>query len=110
MLAQRSATQPTGQATCGSVFKNPPGDFAGRLIEQCGLKGYRRGGAQVSTVHANFIVNDRQASAADIEALIADVQHAVGAATGIRLETEVECIGAAIPGPARCRAPRRRPL
>ncbi len=98
VLAQRSATQPTGQATCGSVFKNPPDDYAGRLIEQCGLKGYRLGGAHISTVHANFIVNDRQASAADIEALIDLIRRTVEAATGVCLETEVECVGNTVPG------------
>ncbi|MEX2482359.1 MAG: UDP-N-acetylmuramate dehydrogenase [Gammaproteobacteria bacterium] len=93
VLAQRSATQPTGQASCGSVFKNPPGDFAGRLIEQCGLKGYRVGGCQVSTMHANFIVNDDAASAADIESLIGHIRAVVAATTGIELETEVQIVG-----------------
>jgi UDP-N-acetylmuramate dehydrogenase len=96
VLAHRSQSQPTGQATCGSVFKNPPGDFAGRLIEQCGLKGHRIGGCHVSTVHANFIVNDMRASAADIEALISHVQSTVLAAVGVRLETEVEFVGRAV--------------
>lgn len=96
VLAQRAQSQPTGQATCGSVFKNPPGDFAGRLIEQCGLKGHRIGGCHVSTVHANFIVNDMRATAADIEGLIAHVQLTVLAAVGVRLETEVEFIGRAV--------------
>ncbi|MCB1745854.1 MAG: UDP-N-acetylmuramate dehydrogenase [Gammaproteobacteria bacterium] len=92
-LAQRGATQPTGQASCGSVFKNPPGDYAGRLIEQCGLKGFRIGGCQVSTVHANFIVNDERASAADVEAVIEHVATTVAARTGVRLQTEVQIVG-----------------
>lgn len=96
VLAQRGQTQPTGRASCGSVFKNPEGDFAGRLIEQCGLKGWRVGGAEVSTVHANFIVNDGHASAADIEALISDVREEVRRQSGIELETEVQIVGRAI--------------
>ncbi len=93
VLAQRGRTQPTGQASCGSVFKNPPGDYAGRLIEQCGLKGYRHGGCQVSTVHANFIVNDADGSAADIEAIIEHVRATVARLTGIVLESEVQIVG-----------------
>ena len=100
VLAQRSATQPTGKATCGSVFKNPPGDYAGRLIEQCGLKGHAVGGCHVSSVHANFIVNDDNASAADIEGLIHAVQQGVAAATGIVLEPEVQIIGSRLPAGA----------
>lgn len=93
VLAQRGATQPTGKASCGSVFTNPPGDFAGRLIEHCGLKGHRVGGCVVSDVHANFIVNDRNASAADVENLIAHVRETVEAQTGVRLTPEVRIIG-----------------
>lgn len=93
VLAQRNATQPTGKPSCGSVFKNPPGDYAGRLIEQCGLKGHRLGGCHVSTVHANFIVNDGAATAADIEQLIEQVQSLVRAATGVELEPEVLIVG-----------------
>lgn len=93
VLAKRSASQPTGQASCGSVFKNPPADYAGRLIEQCGLKGCRIGGCAVSTVHANFIVNDAGACAADVERLIQHVQNTVRAQTGIALETEVQVVG-----------------
>lgn len=95
VLAQRGATQPTGKATCGSVFKNPPGDYAGRLIEACGLKGHRIGGCEVSTVHANFIVNDAGARAADVERMIRHVQATVRAQTGIVLETEVQIVGEA---------------
>jgi UDP-N-acetylmuramate dehydrogenase len=98
LLARRIATQPLALPNAGSVFRNPPGDHAARLIETCGLKGYRRGGASVSTLHANFIVNaERQATGADIEALIAHVRDVVHARTGILLEPEVrvlgECVG-----------------
>ena len=93
LLAQRSASQPTGQASCGSVFKNPPGDFAGRLIDEAGLKGRRAGGCYVSNKHANFIINDKDASAADIEALIAEVQMSVAQKFGVKLEPEVRIIG-----------------
>ncbi|MGE0482795.1 MAG: UDP-N-acetylmuramate dehydrogenase [Gammaproteobacteria bacterium] len=93
VLAQRGATQPTGQASCGSVFKNPPGDFAGRLIEQCGLKGFRVGGCHVSLVHANFIVNDERGTAADVEAVIAHIVKTVATQTGIELQAEVQIVG-----------------
>ena len=75
------------------MFKNPPGDYAGRLIEQCGLKGYRHGGCQVSTVHANFIVNDANGSAADIESIIEHVRATVARETGVMLESEVQIVG-----------------
>lgn len=88
----RHATQPTGKCA-GSIFKNPPGTFSGILIEQSGLKGTRVGGAEVSPKHANFIVNERDASAADIVELIALVQERVRQATGIGLETEIERVG-----------------
>lgn len=93
LLAQRAATQPTGRFSCGSVFKNPPGDFAGRLVEQCGLKGFAVGAAAVSEKHANFIINGGGASAADIEAVIVHVQATVVQKTGTRLEPEVKIIG-----------------
>ncbi len=93
VLAKRSATQPTGKASCGSVFKNPPGDYAGRLIEACGLKGYRIGGCEVSTVHANFIVNDAGALSVEVEQLIRHVQDTVRTRTGVELETEVQIVG-----------------
>jgi UDP-N-acetylmuramate dehydrogenase len=88
----RHATQPTGKCA-GSIFKNPPGTFSGLLIEQAGLKGMRVGGAEVSPKHANFIVNEQDASAADIVELIALVQERVREAAGISLETEIECVG-----------------
>lgn len=98
VLAQRSASQPTGKASGGSVFKNPPGDYAGRLIEHCGLKGHRIGGCEVSSVHANFIVNDGAARAADVEQLINFVRATVAERTGIELETEVVIVGEAATG------------
>jgi UDP-N-acetylenolpyruvoylglucosamine reductase len=93
LLARRIASQPLNLPNAGSVFRNPPGDHAARLIEQCGLKGRRVGGAQVSEKHANFIVNVGSATAADIESLIGEVQAAVQQQTGIKLHPEVRIIG-----------------
>jgi UDP-N-acetylmuramate dehydrogenase len=93
LLERRSNTQPTGTANCGSVFRNPPGDHAGRLIEECGLKGKMLGGACVSQKHANFIINEHNASAVDIENLITEVRSVVEQKTGIQLITEVHIIG-----------------
>lgn len=87
-IARREATQPKGNC-CGSVFKNPEGNHAGRLIEACGLKGTRRGGAVISDMHANFILNDRDAKAADILELIDHVRGIVQDRHGVELETEV---------------------
>ena len=96
LLARRIATQPLALPNAGSVFRNPPGDYAARLIEACGLKGHAIGDARVSEKHANFIVNPtRRARAADIEALIAHVRATVHAATGVDLEPEVRIIGEA---------------
>jgi UDP-N-acetylmuramate dehydrogenase len=95
LLARRGATQPTQLPNAGSVFKNPPNDFAARLIEASGLKGSCEGRACVSELHANFIVNTGGASAAEIERLIARVQREVEAKQGVRLETEVRIIGEA---------------
>ncbi len=92
LLARRGATQPTG-ASCGSVFRNPPGDHAGRLIEAAGLKGFCLGAACVSEKHANFILNTGGARAAEIEALIRHVQHTVEDRLGVRLEPEVRILG-----------------
>ena len=97
LLAERAATQPTGARSCGSVFRNPPGDFAGRLIEASGLKGRRIGGAVVSDKHANFIINDARARAADVEALIGKVVEEVEKRQGVVLEPEVRIIGEASP-------------
>lgn len=95
LLEKRIATQPLNLPNAGSVFRNPPGDHAARLIEACGLKGHAIGGARISEKHANFIVNqERRASAADIEALIAHARAAVLARHGIDLVPEVRVIGA----------------
>lgn len=96
LLEQRSLTQPTNKPTCGSVFKNPPGDHAARLIESCGLKGYAIGGACVSKKHANFIENTGNATAAEIESLINHVQQQVEKQCGVSLHTEVCRIGEAL--------------
>jgi UDP-N-acetylmuramate dehydrogenase len=89
LLDQRARTQPTGLPSCGSVFRNPPGDRAARLIESSGLKGYRVGGAQVSPKHANFIINTGDASANDIAALIHRVRAEVLRQTRVALVPEV---------------------
>jgi UDP-N-acetylmuramate dehydrogenase len=91
--AQRQRTQPLSQPNTGSVFKNPPGTSAGRLIEALGLKGKRVGGAMISPRHANFIVNVGQATAADVETLIAHIQQGVQRAHHIDLEPEVHVVG-----------------
>lgn len=93
LLAERSRSQPMGTKSCGSVFRNPEGDHAARLIEGAGLKGTTIGGAQVSTKHANFIINRGEASAADVEALIEHVRAQVERRCGIRLEPEVRVVG-----------------
>lgn len=94
LLAHRASTQPTSEYNCGSVFRNPPGNFAARLIESCGLKGFNIGGAVVSQKHANFIINHQgSASAAEIEALIHLVQTRVREQTTIELMREVHIIG-----------------
>jgi UDP-N-acetylmuramate dehydrogenase len=96
LLGKRIATQPLALPNAGSVFRNPPGDHAARLIEACGLKGHPLGAARVSEKHANFIVNpDGRAKAADIEALIALVRATVAAKTGVELEAEVRIVGVA---------------
>jgi UDP-N-acetylmuramate dehydrogenase len=89
----RRRTQPLAEANCGSVFTNPPGAHAAALIEDAGLKGARVGGASVSTKHANFIVADAGASAADVAALIALIGERVAASSGVRLEPEVRFVG-----------------
>jgi UDP-N-acetylmuramate dehydrogenase len=93
LLEKRNTSQPTNKPTCGSVFKNPVGDHAARLIEACGLKGYRIGGAVVSEKHANFIENQGNATAVDIETLIQHIQTQVQQQFGISLQTEVCRIG-----------------
>ena len=93
MLERRKATQPLGLPSCGSVFRNPPGDYSARLIEAVGLKGHRIGGAQVAEKHANFIINTGDATAADVEELIEHVQRSVFAAHGVELVHEVRIVG-----------------
>jgi UDP-N-acetylmuramate dehydrogenase len=88
----RRQSQPPG-ASLGSVFKNPAGDYAGRLIEAAGLKGFRSGGVEVSRVHANFFVSDASATAADYDAVIRHVRDHVLAHGGVQLETEIEYVG-----------------
>jgi UDP-N-acetylmuramate dehydrogenase len=92
-LARRKATQPVGKPSAGSTFRNPAGDHAARLIEACDLKGYRIGGATVSTLHANFILTEDGARAADVEALIAHIVAVVQQQQGIALQTEIRIVG-----------------
>lgn len=93
LAAARRAKQPLTLPSAGSTFRRPPGNFAGTLIQSCGLKGASVGGAQVSAKHAGFIVNAGGATAADIWALIREVQSTVQVMTGIRLEPEVRFVG-----------------
>jgi len=93
LLEKRRATQPIGAWSCGSVFTNPAGDHAARLIDSAGLKGFRIGDASVSEKHANFIINHGTARAADIEAVIEHVRGTVQALHGLKLETEVRIVG-----------------
>ena len=95
LLKQRIATQPLDRPNAGSVFRNPPGDYAARLIEACGLKGSAIGAARISAKHANFIVNEGGARAADIEALILLAQRSVLEKFGVALEREVRIVGEA---------------
>jgi UDP-N-acetylmuramate dehydrogenase len=90
---RRDAHQPLGYPNAGSIFKNPPGDYAGRLIEHAGLKGLRHGAAMISTQHANFIVNLGGATAADVRAVMCAAARRVHDATGVRLEPEIKLVG-----------------
>jgi len=92
--AKRWTALPSGLPNAGSIFKNPPGDYAGRLIEACGLKGRRRGGAQISEKHANVIVNLDGATADDVLDLMNEMRAAVRRRFDVRLENEVIPIGA----------------
>ena len=96
LLAKRAETQPTGIPSCGSVFRNPEGDYAARLIEAAGLKGVTIGGAEVSLKHANFILNTDHATAADIESLVSHVQDTVEQKFGVKLHREVRIVGEAL--------------
>lgn len=98
LLAKRIGSQPLNLPNAGSVFRNPPGDHAARLIQACGLKGMQIGGARVSEKHANFITNVGGATAADIEQLINAVQAKVLADTGVQLQCEVRIVGDAAKG------------
>jgi UDP-N-acetylmuramate dehydrogenase len=93
LLEQRAITQPTGEPSCGSVFRNPPKHFAAKLIQEAGLKGLIIGDAEISTKHANFIINKGNASAQDILKLIAHIQATVKEKFNIELEPEVKFIG-----------------
>ena len=95
LLEERARSQPTGTKSCGSVFRNPPGDHAARLIEAAGLKGTSVGGAAVSEKHANFILNRGDARAADVEALIERIRAQVERRFGVRLQPEVKVVGEA---------------
>lgn len=95
LLGRRAGAQPMGQPSCGSVFQNPPGDHAARLIDASGLKGFSIGNAVVSEKHANFIVNRGGATATDIEALIGHVQRTVAERQGVWLKPEVRIVGEA---------------
>ena len=95
LLSRRISSQPLNLPSAGSVFRNPPGDYAARLIELCGLKGFSIGGAMVSSKHANFIVNTGNAMAEDIEAVIAEISKKVKRKTGIKLVQEIRIIGEA---------------
>lgn len=97
LLATRRKTQPRGVRTFGSTFRNPAGDYAGRLLESSGLKGVRRGGAQVSTVHANFISNLGDATAADVLGLMVLMRGTVAERQGVLLEPEVRLLGGRFP-------------
>ena len=93
LTRERNETQPIKTKNCGSVFKNPPGDSAGRLVQAAGLKGMREGAAVVSTLHGNFIVNEGGATAADVRRLIDNVMAEVRRRFGAELEPEVEMVG-----------------
>lgn len=93
LLEKRNDSQPIGLPSCGSVFRNPEGDHAARLIEASGLKGYCIGGACVSNKHANFIINEKEATAADIEQLIQHVAQVVKEKQGVILQPEVRIVG-----------------
>jgi UDP-N-acetylmuramate dehydrogenase len=108
-LRQRREKQPRSVRTFGSSFKNPPGQHAGRLVEAAGLKGMRRGGAEISTVHANFLVNLGDATTADVLALMMLMRQGVERTSGVILEPEVKLLGAVFPWDAEAARPSHRP-
>ena len=93
LLSRRREKQPLEFPSAGSTFKRPEGYFAAALIEQCGLKGYTIGGAQVSLKHSGFLINTGHATCREMIALIEHVRYVVEERTGVRLETEIECLG-----------------
>lgn len=93
LMKRRSDSQPIGKKNCGSVFMNPPGEYAAKLIEECGLKGYSIGGASVSEKHTNFIINENDACAEDIEQLITTVIERVAIKFNVYLQPEVKILG-----------------
>ena len=105
VLRKRGDSQPLGKLSCGSVFRNPPGQFAAQLIEQAGLKGATRGDAMVSEKHANFIINRGSATASDIESLIESVRGRVEESSGTKLQLEVRIVGEAAGRAAEQSAP-----
>jgi UDP-N-acetylmuramate dehydrogenase len=109
ILEMRSAVQPQGVWTFGSTFKNPSGGAAGRLLDAAGLKGERRGGAEVSRVHANFVVNLGDASTADVLTLMSHMRHRVHETSGVVLEPEVRLLGACFPWEPSAGDARRLP-
>lgn len=92
IIRYRKETQPYGAKSAGCVFRNPQPKAAGKIIDECGLKGLSVGGAEVSTIHGNFIVNRGDATASDVKALIEEVRQQVSEKTGIELESEIRCI------------------
>jgi UDP-N-acetylmuramate dehydrogenase len=93
LYRQKIVTQPFAEENAGCIFKNPANDSAGRLIESCGLKGHRIGGAEVSTIHGNFILNTGHATAKDVSSLVQHIQQCVRKRTGVQLEMEVKLLG-----------------
>jgi UDP-N-acetylmuramate dehydrogenase len=110
LLRRRREKQPRSARTFGSAFKNPPGRHAGRLIEAAGLKGMRWGGAEISTVHCNFLVNLGDATTADVLALMSLMRQGVARTSGIVLEPEVKLLGAAFPWESGEDRPLKRPI
>jgi UDP-N-acetylmuramate dehydrogenase len=92
LLRKRSQTQPIGTYNCGSVYRNPPGDYAARLIEACNLKGFRVGDAVISDKHANFIINCGEAKAKDVLTIMSEIETRVKTQFGIQLEAEVKIL------------------